>query len=103
MFSLEIECDPDDRDLLIAELWEQGSAGIVELTPRRVRAFFEDGADRDELQAPLPRLRLPPGRAARLGAIGARSAAAHGSGRSFLPGAGVARRSRARRAASASW
>src|ERR1700720_323256 len=25
MFSLEIECDPEDRDLLIAELWEQGS------------------------------------------------------------------------------
>src|SRR4051794_6928471 len=43
MFSLEIECDPDDRDLLIAELWEQGSAGIVELSPRRVRAFFDAG------------------------------------------------------------
>ena len=24
MFSLEIDCDPEDRDLLIAELWEQG-------------------------------------------------------------------------------
>lgn len=55
MFSLEIECDPDDRDLLIAELWEQQSAGIVELSPRRVRAFFDDGADRDAL------LRLYPG------------------------------------------
>ena len=30
MFSFEIECDPDDRDLLIAELWEHGSAGIVD-------------------------------------------------------------------------
>ena len=49
MFSLEIECDPDDRDLLIAELWEQGSAGIVELDARRVRAFFEDGASRESL------------------------------------------------------
>jgi len=49
MFSLEIECDPDDRDLLIAELWEQGSAGMVELSPVRVRAFFEDGIDRDQL------------------------------------------------------
>jgi ribosomal protein L11 methyltransferase len=49
MFSLEIECDADDRDLLIAELWEQGSAGIVELDARRVRAFFDDGAERDEL------------------------------------------------------
>ena len=43
MFSLEIEFDPDDRDILIAELWEQGSAGIVELSPRRLRAFFESG------------------------------------------------------------
>ncbi len=55
MFSLEIECDPEDRDLLIAELWEQDSAGIVELSSDRVRAFFEDSADRDEL------LRLFPG------------------------------------------
>jgi ribosomal protein L11 methylase PrmA len=46
MFSLEIECDADDRDLLIAELWEQGSAGIVELDARQtVRAFFDDGAE----------------------------------------------------------
>ena len=41
MFSLEIDCDPEDRDLLIAELWEQGSAGIVELNrangPRLLR------------------------------------------------------------------
>jgi ribosomal protein L11 methyltransferase len=55
MFSLEIECDPDDRELLTAELWEQGSAGIAELTPARVRAFFEDTVDRDDL------LRLYPG------------------------------------------
>jgi len=49
MFSLEIECDADDRDLLIAELWEQGSAGMVELDARRVRAFFDDGAQCDTL------------------------------------------------------
>jgi ribosomal protein L11 methyltransferase len=55
MFSLEIECDPDDRDLLIAELWEQGSAGMVEVNQRCVRAFFEDGAGRDRL------LRMYPG------------------------------------------
>jgi ribosomal protein L11 methyltransferase len=60
MFSLEIECDPDDRDLLIAELWEQGSAGIVELTAARVRAFFEDSADSAAL------LRLYPGAGYRL-------------------------------------
>jgi ribosomal protein L11 methyltransferase len=49
MFSLEIECDADDRDLLIAELWEQRSAGVVELDARHVRAFFDDGAERDAL------------------------------------------------------
>jgi ribosomal protein L11 methyltransferase len=49
MFSLEIECDADDRDLLISELWEQGSAGMVELDARHVRAFFDDGAERDAL------------------------------------------------------
>ena len=57
MFSLEIDCDPDDRDLLIAELWEQGSAGIVELNPVTVRAFFEDGANRAALLATLSRRR----------------------------------------------
>jgi ribosomal protein L11 methyltransferase len=54
MFSLEIECDPDDRDLLIAELWELGSAGIVELASNRVRAFFEDATDRVALQKLYP-------------------------------------------------
>lgn len=54
MFSLEIDCDPDDRDLLIAELWEQGSAGIVELASNRVRAFFEDAVDRTALQNLYP-------------------------------------------------
>lgn len=55
MFSLEIECDPEDHDVLIAELWEQGSAGVVELSAARVRAFFEDEADSGAL------LRLYPG------------------------------------------
>lgn len=54
MFSFEIECDPDDRDMLIAELWEQGSAGIVELNARSVRAFFEDHADRKGLLKLFP-------------------------------------------------
>lgn len=52
MFSLEIECDPEDRDLLIAELWEQGSAGIAELSSNRVRAFFD--GDRRALLARYP-------------------------------------------------
>jgi ribosomal protein L11 methyltransferase len=54
MFSLEIECDPEDRDLLIAELWEQGSEGIVELGPGAVRAFFDDRADRRALRSQFP-------------------------------------------------
>jgi len=54
MFSLEIDCDVEDRDLLIAELWEQGSAGIVELNPNRVRAFFEDAAERGTLLQMFP-------------------------------------------------
>lgn len=52
MFSLEIEFDPDDRDILSAELWEHGSAGIVELSSTRLRAFFE--GDRKALLAQYP-------------------------------------------------
>jgi ribosomal protein L11 methyltransferase len=52
MFSLEIEFHPDDRDLLIAELWESGCAGIVELSPAKARAFFE--GDRKALLARYP-------------------------------------------------
>jgi ribosomal protein L11 methyltransferase len=54
MFSLELDSDADDRDLLIAELWELGSAGIVELSDTRVRAFFEAAADRAALLARYP-------------------------------------------------
>ena len=46
MFSLEMECEPAGRDLLIAELWGHGCAGISELDDRRLRVFFEDSADR---------------------------------------------------------
>jgi ribosomal protein L11 methyltransferase len=51
MFSLEIDCDAEGRDLLIADLWDLGSAGIVELSDTRVRAFFEASADRTGLLA----------------------------------------------------
>jgi ribosomal protein L11 methyltransferase len=54
MFSLEIDCDPDERELLVAELWERGSAGIVELSAARLRAFFEASADRRALMALYP-------------------------------------------------
>jgi ribosomal protein L11 methyltransferase len=46
MFSIEIECPPEQNDMLIAELWADGSAGIVELEGGGLRAFFEDDADR---------------------------------------------------------
>ena len=44
MFSLEVESDGDAKDFLIAELWEQGSTGIVE-EDGLLRAFFDDDAD----------------------------------------------------------
>ena len=48
MFSIEIECPPEQNDMLIAELWTEGSAGIVEMDGG-LRAFFEDDADRGAL------------------------------------------------------
>jgi ribosomal protein L11 methyltransferase len=54
MFSLEIQCPAERLDLLIADLWEQGCAGISELEGGRVRAFFEDAADGDRLRERYP-------------------------------------------------
>jgi ribosomal protein L11 methyltransferase len=52
MFSLELECKQEVKDLLIAELWEQGSCGIHESDAGdHLRAFFEDAADRPGLAA----------------------------------------------------
>jgi ribosomal protein L11 methyltransferase len=54
MFSLEVEPDGEAKDVLIADLWEQGTTGIVEtdLPGGRclLRAFFEDEADAEWLQ-----------------------------------------------------
>ena len=49
MFSIEIDCPPELNDMLIAELWVEGSVGIVELEGGGLRAFFEDDAGRDAL------------------------------------------------------
>src|ERR1700686_5159815 len=54
MFSLEIESPLESRDFLAADLWEQGTVGISELDDGRVRAFFEDAADRDALLQRYP-------------------------------------------------
>jgi ribosomal protein L11 methyltransferase len=55
MFSIDIECGQAEKDFAIAELWEAGSTGIVELEDRgdtaRMRAFFDDDARQAELAA----------------------------------------------------
>jgi len=49
MFSIDLDCPQADKDILIADLWEAGSTGIVELEEwgdmARIRAFFDTGAD----------------------------------------------------------
>jgi ribosomal protein L11 methyltransferase len=54
MFSLEISCAPEHLDLLIADLWERGCAGITEIEGGAVRAFFEDASERERLLAHYP-------------------------------------------------
>jgi ribosomal protein L11 methyltransferase len=54
VFSIEIEVPAEERELVTAELWEHGVAGIVELAENRVRAFFDDAADRRALLALYP-------------------------------------------------
>ena len=53
MFSLFLECRQEEKDLLIAELWERGSDGIVESDLANgecgLRAFFGDRADGESL------------------------------------------------------
>ena len=50
---MDLECRPEDKDFLIADLWEAGSSGIVELEDisdlAQVRAFFNDDALGTEL------------------------------------------------------
>jgi ribosomal protein L11 methyltransferase len=50
MFSLELECRTEHKDILIAELWEQGSCGVVEMDANHIRAFFDDAAGPDRLR-----------------------------------------------------
>jgi ribosomal protein L11 methyltransferase len=57
VFSLEIEAT-GDRDLLIADLWDQGSCGIVEPEGHTLRAFFEDSEDREVLLERYPGARV---------------------------------------------
>jgi ribosomal protein L11 methyltransferase len=53
-----LESDPETKDILVAELWESGSTGIVEADLPGggclLRAFFEDEADADALVSRFP-------------------------------------------------
>src|SRR5438067_10410813 len=55
MFSIDFECGQAEKEFTIAELWEAGCAGIVELEEwddvARLRVFFEDDAQQTQLQA----------------------------------------------------
>jgi ribosomal protein L11 methyltransferase len=54
MFSIDLECPLAARDIRIADLWETGCTGIVELPDAggnaRMRAFFDDDALAPALQ-----------------------------------------------------
>ena len=59
MFSIDLDCTQEDgqetKDLTIAELYEAGCTGIIELEESahtaRLRAFFDDDSRQSELQA----------------------------------------------------
>lgn len=52
MFSIDIHCAQSDSDLMVADLWEAGCTGIVELEDgARLRVFFDDDARQSELQS----------------------------------------------------
>ncbi len=51
MVSLDLESAQPERDLLIAEAFEAGCAGITELSDLRVRVFFESEPDAQRFQA----------------------------------------------------
>jgi ribosomal protein L11 methyltransferase len=48
MFSIDLDCKQSDKEILIADLWEAGSNGIVELEEwddvASIRAFFDNDA-----------------------------------------------------------
>ena len=53
MFSIDLVCPQSEKDLIIAELWETGSSGIVEVEDKddssRLRAFFDDDSRQADL------------------------------------------------------
>lgn len=55
MFSIDLECGQDRKEFLIADLWEAGCTGVVELADTadaaRLRAFFDDDSRIPALQS----------------------------------------------------
>ncbi len=55
MFSIDLECPQEGKDIRVADLWEAGCTGIVELPDAgdmaNMRAFFDDDALAPGLQA----------------------------------------------------
>ena len=51
MFSIDLICPQPEKDLAIANLWEAGCSGIVEVDDACLRAFFDDDARQPELLA----------------------------------------------------
>jgi ribosomal protein L11 methyltransferase len=51
MFSIDLTCSPESKDTTIADLWELGSTGIIELSETDLRAFYDDDSLQEELLA----------------------------------------------------
>lgn len=55
MFSIDLTCSPEAKDLAIADLHEAGCSGIIELEDRAdssvLRAFFDDDGRRPEIES----------------------------------------------------
>jgi ribosomal protein L11 methyltransferase len=55
MFSIDLECRQTDKEMTIADLWDAGTTGIVELEDwddvATLRAFFDEHANQQELLA----------------------------------------------------
>jgi ribosomal protein L11 methyltransferase len=45
MFSLDLDCTQETKDLLIAEFWELGSSGLVEIDATHLRVFFDEDSE----------------------------------------------------------
>src|SRR5580658_4226748 len=51
MFSIDLHCKQESRDMTIADLWEAGCTGIVEPEGDVLRVFFDDDARQADLLA----------------------------------------------------